>query len=104
MGGGSAGSMPALEPGQQQTVSIPVITLQPYASLAGGHQIQVILNPNLEAGQPAFVHPTSPYVMTATFPPNHCRPVTRQPTAPAGAAAPAPAGIPPPPPTRLPRR
>jgi hypothetical protein len=96
---GSAGvPLPALGPGQQQTLSLPIITLQPYSSLAGQHKIQVILNPDMDGGQPSFVHPATPYVMIATFPSDHCRSLTRQPAGPARGAAPARGGVPPPPP------
>jgi hypothetical protein len=82
-GGGNLSSggvfLPALNATQQQTVSIPVISPQPYASLAGQHQLQVIFNANNEGGQPAFLQPPTPYKVIGTFPPNHCRAATRQP-------------------------
>lgn len=82
-GGANLGSggiqIPALGAGQTQTVNIPAITLQPYSSLAGAHQVQVILNPQQsEGGQLSFNKPAAPYVFSATFPPGHCKPTQRQ--------------------------
>lgn len=71
--------LPPLNANQQQTVSIPVISTQPYATLAGQHQLQVIFNPNQEGGQAAFMQPSTPYKVTGTFPPNHCKSAMRQP-------------------------
>jgi hypothetical protein len=71
---GSAGiPLPAIGAGQTQTVSIPAITSQPYSSLEGSHKVQVILNPQSEAGQLSFNKPADPYVFQATFPSGHCK-------------------------------
>lgn len=88
--------LPALNPGQQQTVDIPVMSLQPYSTLAGPHQLQVILNPQTEGGQATFVHPAAPYAASAAFPSNHCRSASVQPPGTGGNAAGAPGGPPPP--------
>lgn len=72
--------LPAIGAGQTQSVDIPAITLQPYSSLAGVHQVQVILNPQQsEGGQLSFNQPAArPYVFPVTFPPGHCKPAQRQ--------------------------
>jgi hypothetical protein len=76
---GSAGiQIPAIGAGQTQTVNIPAITSQPYSSLAGAHQVQVILNPQSEGGQLSFNKPADPYVFSATFPSGYCKPTQRQ--------------------------
>ncbi len=109
-GGSNLGSggveLPAIGPGQQHTVSIPVISPQPYSSLAGRHELQVIFNPQVEGGQPSFIKPPAPYKMTATFPPNHCRSASRQPPGAGGNATQTQGGLPAPSPAppRLPKR
>jgi hypothetical protein len=88
---GSGGvSLPAMSPGQQHTVDLPVISLQPYSSLAGQHSLQVVFTPQVEEGKPAFSHPSRPYLVTASFPADHCKSVPRPPT---GADAPARGGL-----------
>lgn len=109
-GGSNLGSggviLPALGPGQEHTVSLPVISTQPYSSLAGRHKLQVIFNPQIEGGQATFGYPATPFVVEAAFPPNHCSSASRQSTGSSGNAAerrgvlPAPSPTPP----RLPKR
>jgi hypothetical protein len=70
---GSAGiPLPAIGAGQTQTVNIPATTPQKYSSLAGTHQVQVILNPQSANGQSSFNKPADPYVFSATFPSGYC--------------------------------
>lgn len=77
---GSAGiQIPAIGAGQTQVVNIPAITSQPYSSLSGAHQLQVILNPLSEGSQLSFNKPEAPYMFSAVFPGGHCKPTQRQP-------------------------
>lgn len=104
---GSGGvSLPEMSPGQQHMVDLPVISLQPYSSLAGSHSLKVVFTPQVEGGKLAFGHPSPPFLVTAVFPANHCKSMSRPPPGAAGTAAPARGGMPtaPPPPSRLPKR
>lgn len=75
---GSGGvSLPSMGPGEQRTVDLPVITLQPYSSLAGMHSLQVVFTPQVEGGKPVFGHPSPPFTVTASFPADHCKPKSR---------------------------
>jgi len=87
-------SLPAMNPGQQHTVDLPVISLQPYSSLAGRHSLQVVFTPQVEGGKPAFSHPSPPFVVTASFPADHCKSVSRPPSGAAGSSAPVRDGLP----------
>ncbi|HKQ29729.1 MAG TPA: hypothetical protein VJS66_00445 [Burkholderiales bacterium] len=76
--------LPAIGAGQTQIVSISAMTPQPYATLAGVHQIEVVLAPQDTAGQPSFIKPAMPYQFAVTFPAGHCAaPQRAQPEAPA---------------------
>jgi hypothetical protein len=99
-------SLPAMSPGQQHTVDLPAISLQPYSSLSGKHSLQVVFTPQVEEGKPVFSHPSPPYVVTASFPADHCKSISRPPPGAAGSSAPARGGVPaaPPDPSRLPNR
>ncbi|MEK7234474.1 MAG: hypothetical protein AAB268_11705, partial [Elusimicrobiota bacterium] len=67
-----AAALPAFGAGQEQNVNVPATSLQHFSKLAGSHQIQVILKPVIEGGQPSFNKPADPYVFTAVFPAGHC--------------------------------
>jgi hypothetical protein len=87
-GGGNLGSggiqLPAIGSGQTKMVNIPAITMRPYASLAGSHQLQVIFSPVLAGGKYSFKKP-NPYSFSATFPPGYCSSGgTRRPMGPSG--------------------
>lgn len=97
---GSGGvSLPEMSPGQQHMVDLPVISLQPYSSLAGSHSLKVVFTPQVEGGKPVFGHPSPPFLVTASFPANHCKSVTRQGSGAVGTAAPTRGGMPSAPPT-----
>ncbi|HEX9627028.1 MAG TPA: hypothetical protein VGA00_08840 [Acidiferrobacterales bacterium] len=64
--------LPAIGAGQTRTVSVAALTLNPYSTLAGTHQIQVFLTPQIAAGQTSFVKPATPYQFTVSFPAGHC--------------------------------
>ncbi len=76
--------LPAIGAGQTQSVDIPAITLQPYSSLVGAHQVHVKFNPQSDGGQLSFNQPAAPYIFSATFPPGHCKPSQRQAPVPSG--------------------
>lgn len=67
-----AAALPAFGAGQEQNVNVPATSLQHFSKLAGSHQLQVILKPVIEGGQPSFNKPADPYVFTAVFPAGHC--------------------------------
>jgi hypothetical protein len=79
-------ALPAMSPGQQHMIDLPVISLQPYSSLGGKHSLQVVFTPQVEGGKLAFNHPSPPFMVTASFPGNFCKPVFSP--VPGGSAAP----------------
>ena len=74
--GSGAVALPPLGSGQEYKVNLALISPQPYSSLPGRHQLQVLFGSQVARGPLSFG--TTPYFFNTAFPPEHCQ-VSRQP-------------------------